>query len=493
MTNPSSGNHVGYSQQTFVGMLAVASTSLVGKVSSFLAQLILGRVLAERDFELWAMACVANTLIAGLRSGGAGRIIVQNGLERLDKIRAISEFCWLLNLLAAAVLLIAAPFASQYFDESEVTGLMGLMAIAVTLNAPLTVGRARMSLHMRFKEMALIDAILNALQYGLMVALACFGFGAKSFIIPQIVTNIVGHFAFRQKLGPIPAGPHVSKSSFLGITIAAKWLILAAFASSLAMTGDYMLLGRYARSHLANYFFGYQLTLSLSVLFAPAMQQVMMPTFSRLNQDAARQASAYLRSVKLTAFVAGFTCIAMAAVAPPLVSLAWSGKWDEAIPVIQIMSLSIMLRILNPLAFSLLQSQGRWATYAAALILESVLVLMGTWIGISIGGLVSISISVAIFRSILPIATTCYAGVLTGLPIRTIGIAVSGRVVPLLATAGLQSWISTNYSPESIWFDLLSRALLVIIAYAILAPLFFRKDIGELVGVLRARSSSQQD
>ncbi len=482
----STTNETGYSKQVVVGILAVAGASMASKLGSFIAQLLLGWWLLERDFELWAMACVANVFVAGLRDGGTGRIIVQGGLSALDKIRSVAQFCFVANLFASLLLISIAPLIASYFDDQEIIEIIPLMALAIGISSPLTVGRARMALHMRFKEAAFIDGLISIGNYLLMVVLAYVGFGAKSFVIPQISTNLLGALVYRRMLGPLPVGADLNWSRLKEIIQAARWLIIAAFASSLAMMGDYMIIGRFAKPVLAHYFFGFQLTLSVSMVFSPAMQKVLLPTFTRIRSDAGRQRAAFERAVRLFALASALTCCLVAVLAEPLVELVWwNGKWNQAIPVIEIMSFSLMLRLLNPLSYSVMQSEGKWSVYAGFLILESVMVLVASLIGTSIGGLLAITLCIGGFRCVFPLLATYRATKYVGHSGKAIFIILLRRIgtVSLVALAILVT--SRSFPVTSPILDLARRIGLLGVVYCLLLATVFRPDFAELRSLVR--------
>jgi hypothetical protein len=176
----------------------------------------------------------------------------------------------------------------------------------------------------------------------------------------------------------------------------------------------------------------------------------------------------------------------VAVLAEPLVELVWwNGKWNQAIPVIEIMSFSLMLRLLNPLSYSVMQSEGKWSVYAGFLILESVMVLVASLIGTSIGGLLAITLCIGGFRCVFPLLATYRATKYVGHSGKAIFIILLRRIgtVSLVALAILVT--SRSFPVTSPILDLARRIGLLGVVYCLLLPTVFRPDFAELRSLVR--------
>ena len=471
-----------------IGMVSIAGARLVAKSFSMVAQLFLGWILSKGDYKLWAMVSVALIFVSGLRDGGVQRLIVHQGRNSPENIRSIGHFCWILHIFAGLLLFVCSPVAAAYFRNPKVAPLIALMAVVVPSYAPLIIGYGRMTLAMRFKEIALFDAIMSFSRYSSMIIFAWLGFGAFSFVLPEIVVNIVGGTLFIRATGEVEAGASLTQRRLMEIWSESKWLIFATFSAAFAMNGDYMVLGRVEPSVLADYFFGFQLSLSISVLFTPAIQVVLLPTFNRLNDQPNRQAAAYLKSIRIAALIACPLCVAMLVMAPPFIRIAWAGKWDAAIPVVQIMSINLMFRLLSPLAFSMLQAHGKWKTYGLMLFCEGIAVVAGTVLGVGFGGLVAIAAAIGLFRCLLPPVAMCVAGKLVDIPPRDILLSLGRPFVVYLLAAITLTFLFHAFPSQSDFTDVAARLSLVSIVVALITVLMFKSDVQDAFRQIRSGS-----
>ena len=471
----------------FLGMASVAVSSVAVRLLSFGTHIALGWILAKDDFALWGIATSVGILVAGLRNAGTGQILIQEGSSQGERVRSIAQFAWLSSFVAAAILVMMAPIASWFFDDTEVVWLVLVMAGAVTISSPAIIHRARLSVDLRFREVALLDAVMSFSIFSSMVILAVAGLGAMAFAVAQVVGNLVAWTLYRRRAGPVPLGLGLTRERGLDIFRAAKWLITGAFATALAMSGDYLVVGRLARESLADYYFGFQLSLVALSLFGPAIQRVMLPSFVRLN-DLERQVRAYERSIQVVVLAAAPVALSMAFLAPSLVPLIWAGKWDEAIPVIQIMAVSLLLPMLGQLSEALLQSRGMWSYDALLKLLAGVLIVVGAIIGTQIGGLVTIAVLVAIARSLVFPALVFFATQGTSVSAGEILRSVGARVLSF-ALLGGGLLVVVNVFPvmsEASWRAVLLNATMVLSSSLLLIRLLFPDDLSRITRMVRA-------
>jgi PST family polysaccharide transporter len=100
------------------------------------------------------------------------------------------------------------------------------------------------------------------------------------------------------------------------------------------------------------------LTVMLDVVVTSA-QDVLFPAFSRVQDDRSRLARAYLSASGMGAVLASPSFLFVLAAAPELVHVVFGTKWDEAIPVMQVLCLFGPLQAIMQLNYALLNSMGR--------------------------------------------------------------------------------------------------------------------------------------
>ncbi|MFW5652789.1 MAG: oligosaccharide flippase family protein, partial [Planctomycetota bacterium] len=117
------------------------------------------------------------------------------------------------------------------------------------------------------------------------------------------------------------------------------------------------------------YWFAYMLSLQSVMLLSNTLSQVLLPALSQLNDDPDRQREAFLRAARMLAGAGVFICLLQAACAAPAVRLLLPVEQAPIIPVIQILSIGMAIRIGWTASRNLILAQGRFRTYFGLVIL----------------------------------------------------------------------------------------------------------------------------
>jgi O-antigen/teichoic acid export membrane protein len=474
-----------YGHRAFLGILFVAAGIVATKLSSFVAQLALGWLLSPEDYKLWGMLVALRMFVEGIRHGGVLPVMQQRGAKARDQVIVFFKYALAFNLASAGILLLSLPFAHRFFQTQGLNGLIILMAISFPLSTPGAFYRTQLSLDLQFSIAARITSVCAIVNYAVMVVCAALGMGPYSFVVPIVASALAEWWLYGQAVDRVSSNVRLSWARFVDIFRASKWIMLAAAATSVALSGDYLVIGRLAPNILGEYLFGFQLTLALAVVIANGFQQVLLPTFSRLRGDDNRLADAYRKSVIITSLVSAPLFAISAVAGPYFVHLLWAGKWDAAIPVVQVMSLCLVLRLLNPLAATALQAMGRWDIYAGAMALDAAAVVLAAWIGATIGGLPETAIAVGIARClIVPLMTGAAARAVGLSPGRTLLAAAARLVMPLAGV--LVVWNQCGF-PGNASYGYLGAGVLALVIGEAATLWVYREDLRLVLDLFRRR------
>jgi len=469
------------------GMRATAIALAASKLASFVLHISLGWLLLREDFRLYAMAVTLTTVSAALRDGGVGRIMIQQGTVDPLGLRSIAKFCQVFNVASGLLLLAILPLAVQFYTEPKLAPLVLCMAITVALSSSLTVGRARMLIALRFGDLARYDATVAILRCLATICFAAAGFGALSFLLPALMEAVLGGLFFRVTFGPLASGPTLTTDRFRAIFRWGRWAMVASMASSLAMMGDYLILGRFAPELLSDYFFGFQITVLLSATLVQMVNQVMMPIFTNMGDDSQRLGATFRKVGNVFLLFGSTLSVIMMLIAPAVIHHTWQGKWNGAIIVVQILSLNLCIRLMSPLYVTFLQAKGYWSSIAISYFLEAVIVVATTLVAVRLGfQMAGIVASIAVMRSITPVGYTIYCVTLMGLHPAKIFRDFAARIaVPV--GIGLTCWLGASQlspSMNSVWGGVMATAVFLL-TVGMVAGIYFRAELEEAWGLVR--------
>jgi PST family polysaccharide transporter len=395
-------------------------------------------VLSEEQFGLYALAITAGAIASVFRDGGTRKILIQRGAEYEAIGRGAFQISLLFNALSAGLLAAASPLLARFFDAPGLTPLLWVVAGSILLSTLGTVQSSKLAIDMRFRTLAVLGTSSALLRQLSSIAFALMGFGAMSFVLPLLLTAVFDAVCSWILVGRVPRGPALNWPLFKELFLQSRWVMIGAFALSLILQGDYLAVGRLEDTQvLGIYFFAFQLTASVATLFTTGMDSVLLPTMAKLKGDQARQANAFRRTLRVLTMAAAPCSVGLALVSPVLISLLWRGKWDAAIAPAQILSLSIVTRLLVPAAISLIESHGRWKLRSSLMLVDGAATVVFACIGAYLGGALSIAAWVSIGGAVMTLMYCAAAGRVMSLPMsRIIADTVPPMVIAAAAGAG---------------------------------------------------------
>ena len=126
---------------------------------------------------------------------------------------------------------------------------------------------------------------------------------------------------------------------------------------------DKLLIGRYlGAASLGTYSFAYQLMFTPILNLGFPLQGVLFPVFATIQDDHERLSAAWLRGKRLAVAIMAPAFLTLIVVAPDLVPAVFGSKWEEAVPVLQLLCLAGVAYSLGTQNWILLMSTGRLRT-----------------------------------------------------------------------------------------------------------------------------------
>lgn len=331
-------------------------------VASFLAQIILGRILTADEFGTYAIAISFNDMISVFRDGGVVRWLMQFNL--LDFRRFVGK-AYLLTMLCsfaiAGVMALAAVCAGAIYANSEVTYLMLVLALAFPIGAYSAVAQAQLQVEHQFRQMAYIKTAYGVTRYVVAVLLAVLGAGPLSFAWAVVVASTLEAILFGFWTG-LPILPqHRSLRNSRQVLRESSWSLAGASASAILRQVDYAVLGLLvSQSLLGLYYFAYQLVMQPVLLINESLRKVVLPSFSQLKGAGERESRGLWYGGVFMGTVASPALMLLGIIASPLDQILWGGKWQLAVPAIQVFCAAMPLHLVSLFSESIASSHGRF-------------------------------------------------------------------------------------------------------------------------------------
>jgi len=343
-----------------LGFIWFLLQSIGSKAASLLGQIALAWLLLEEDFGLIGLAYTVVTFTSLVQEFGVREVL--NRRRRAFHMWSGPGFA--LSLTAGSVggllALAAAPLAAWIYDDARLIGLIAVLAVAGPLWSAAIVPRTRLEIDLRF---GLLAQLMFGVTLGTVlcsIALAALGAGAYAFVLPRVIVG-AAQLAVLWRLSPI---------SLKGAMRVRRWRLLVGDSSFVFMAqlfrnafsqGDYFLLGlTVSKAVVGLYFLAFSLSMQTAVLFSQNLAKVLLPSLSVLRRNPGRQNEVAVEAFELLAFVTTPVCLLQAVLAAPGIRLLFAERWQDAIPLLQILSVGMAMTASAWPVNNLFDAQGRF-------------------------------------------------------------------------------------------------------------------------------------
>jgi PST family polysaccharide transporter len=376
------GNSTEIGDKARAGSVWIIGASAAAKLLGFLCQFALAWFISKKEFGIFAIAISLSVVLSILRDGGLPMVLIEKG--RRFNLFAGPVFWMMLaiNTATGLVILAVAIPAARFYGEPELAIVIALFAATVPMCVPASLLGLRMTVDMRFRELAVVQVVSAVVRNTLLLVFAHAGYGARSLILPLLITNVSdGIFLwYFTRFSPWTMRPRFKL--WRGLFRSGRWVFLGTFSIALGNNGPYLALGKILPSEVVGtYFFAYQIVVQLGTLLSDNVYQVLFATFVRMRGDTARIRSAATRSLQVVVWVGAAVSLAIAAVFRPLEQGLWHGKWAAATNAIQVLAFIWPAAAAASVLRALQAAAGHFQEWGAVALVTAVASVAGTVMG----------------------------------------------------------------------------------------------------------------
>lgn len=370
--------------------------SVLSKVMSLCATLVLVRLLSPGDFGLVAIATTVTGLVGFFNEIGLGSAIVQRQNVADDEI----DGCFGIAMIASSILVVvtmalAWPMA-RFYAMPDLHAVLLALGACLYFGALNTIPLALLRKQLRFQPVLWCSAVAVLVQAAVAIPLAALGWRYWSivvgFVAGQCATTVWYWTASRWRPGwPIKLSKGRELMGY-GLNITTTRVLW-----HLYMNADKLIIGKLLGAHAVGV---YDVSRSLSNLptsqIAGVATNIASPVYARLQGDRQALRGAMVRLVRGVTYLALPVLGGMAVLAGPFIRTLLGNGWGEAVWPLRALCLAEMVACVANLQTQLLISSGqvrRLVRYnlLCALVMPGALAA-GAWLG----GLMGVALAWAI-------------------------------------------------------------------------------------------------
>jgi O-antigen/teichoic acid export membrane protein len=356
----------------------------LSQILSWLATLVVARILSPTDYGIAGMAVTYVGLVQLVSEFGLSAAVVQQRDLTTDQIARLGGLSVGLGVIFALLsVALAAPVAA-FFGESALQAVVIVMSTTFVIGGLQVLPRSLLTRDLRFRTLGLIEGAEAVVLTGVTITLALMGFGYWALVIGGVASRLVATILMlvfcRHRLAWPRSLDTIAVPLRLGAHVLVASLLWYAFRSA-----DMAVIGRVLGSAaLGAYAIGFNIASVPAERLAGLVTRTTPAIFAAVQHDPASLRRYLLGLTEGIAIVTMPVAIGLALVADEFVVTVLGAKWQAAVPVLQLLALAGGIRSIIPLLPQILIATGQarrntQASVALALTMPVLFLLASRW------------------------------------------------------------------------------------------------------------------
>lgn len=350
-------------ERTITGMIWSAVQRFGTMIISFVANLVLARLLSPEDFGVIGMLMVFIALADTLINGGFASALIQKKEPTQQDYSTV--FYW--NLSASAVLYVAlyfsAPAIAAFYSMPLLNTVLRVQGLVLLFNAFNIIQNNQLIKQLNFKRLAKVNIIATSVGAVVGISMAFAGFGVWSLVakmlIISIATSIILWYGSTWR-------PHkqFSWQSFRSLFRFGSFMLISSISDTLYKNIQALIIGRFfSATDLGYYTQAKKLNDIPTISMSAIIDQVTFPVFSLLQENLIELKNVAIKNLKAISFIVFPLMVVLIINAEPLIILLFTSKWAASIPFFQILCIYGMLYPINSMNTNIVKSLGKGKLY----------------------------------------------------------------------------------------------------------------------------------
>lgn len=333
-------------QELFKGVFWSAVEKYSGLVVSLVVSMVLARMLGPKEYGVVAIATVIIAFLQMFCTMGIGPAIIQRTDLTNKELDSIFTFSLSIGTALAVLFFCSSWGIASFYDNPLLVPVCQILSIQLLAASANMVPSALMSRDKRFKEIAKRTLTLQVLTGVVSVIAAFYGAGVYALLISPVVTSI-GIFLWNRKYYKVSIDWTYSMEPIKKIFSFSSYQFLFSLVNYFSRNLDKLIIGRWMNiDALGIYEKSYRLMQLPLQNITGVLHPVMQPVLRDISHNKQDLSVKYAKIVKLIATLSFPIGVILSGMSFEVIRTIFGDRWDAAIPVFSILSLSLPLQMI---------------------------------------------------------------------------------------------------------------------------------------------------
>ncbi len=478
-------------RKTFSGLLWTFIDTFLLKGLSFIATIVLARLLGPAEFGLIGMIAVFIAIgISMVESGMSASLI-----RVRDATNADYSTVFYLNIIASCIIycifFLTAPFIADFYDQQVLTVIIRVYCLSFVFSAFSNVQLAILTRHMQFKKIMLLNLPGTLLGVVVGLILGYQGFGVWSIVMMYLTTQLVLSILLWIFSDWHPTRVFSKEKMNLHFNFGYK-LMLSGLLDTIFKNIYNIVIGKFFSVQSLGFYDRSNTLAEYPVsTITGIINKVSYPLLATLQDDNVKISAVYKQLLQFTFFITAPLMLGAAAIGRPLFLLVLGDQWLPAVMFFQIICFASMLYPIHAFNINVLKVYGRSDLYLKLEIAKKILTVICVVIAFPFG-LVAIVWTTVVVSFLALVINTMFSSKM----IHYTMLQQFRDMTPVFIISGLtfllMSYMLSVLENFSMYLQLLIPILCGIVFYILINILFKTKGISLIVDLIKDRKSLKQ-
>lgn len=359
-----------------------AASTFGGAALQFGVAIVLARLLTPSDFGTVTLVAVVVGIANLLAFLGVGPALVRRKALTADYVATAWTLSLIAGVLGCVAIALLAPLLADLVGDASTRIVFLAVSPILVLTGLRTCSMSLLRRHMRFRALMVVDLVSYGLGYCLVaVVTALLGWGVWALVAGMLAQGaLAGVIAYAYERHSLRM--RLTRAAARDIVDFGGGVTASGLANYVALNGDNFIIGRTLGAGAVGLYNRAYMLMNLPVTYgALVLSQVLLPAFSRAQDDRERVSRGYLSSLYLVFTGATPMMMFMLVAAPYLIRTLFGPQWEASIAPLQVFALFGAFRAAYHLGSAVAQALGRpWAEFARQ-VLYALVVVAGALVG----------------------------------------------------------------------------------------------------------------
>ena len=168
-------------QKAASGVAWTSIQKFAGMGVSFIAGIILARLLTPEDYGCIGMLSIFMVLAGAFVDGGFGSALIQKKRPTQEDYSTIFFFNLGMSLLMYVILFVCAPAIARFYKMPILSSVLRVQGLVLIINAFSLIQSNQLRKQFKFKKIAIVTLITSIVSFSVTIIMAYKGFGVWSY------------------------------------------------------------------------------------------------------------------------------------------------------------------------------------------------------------------------------------------------------------------------------------------------------------------------